>query len=57
MSLAFKRHLPLLLLLVAILVILTFTIGNQPISGYTFNTAGQKDVETVFISTGLTKGE
>jgi hypothetical protein len=57
MSLVFKRHLPLLLLLVAILVILVYTIGNQRISGYTLSMAGQQNVETVFASAGLTKGE
>lgn len=35
MSLKFKRSLPLMLLLVGILSILSFAIGNYPIIAYT----------------------
>jgi hypothetical protein len=35
MSIKFKRNLPLVLLLVGILSILTFAIGNYPIIAYT----------------------
>lgn len=37
MSLKFKRNIPLLFSLVAIIFALAFFIGNLPITAYTFN--------------------
>jgi hypothetical protein len=37
MSLKFKRHYPIILLLVAILSFLAFAMGNKPIIAYIIN--------------------
>jgi len=46
MTLKFKRNLPIILTLIAILVIMAFAMGNQPLIAYTVRADSQQGATT-----------
>ena len=47
MSLRFKRHYPILLILVAVVLVLTLVFGNQRVIAYTVDGSGEVEEETM----------
>lgn len=57
MSLRTKRNLPLVFVLLALLSILTLTMGNQRIISYTFHLANQPVERDLVVASGIASSD